>query len=68
MTNNFENNTSRKKVAEKKSTNNSKPRVRLKDRGFVAWPGNKLSTTRSADIEISESRTTDGGYIAYPKK
>ena len=68
MTHNFENNNSRKKVAEKKSTNNFKPQVRLKDRGFVAWPGNKLSTTRSADIEILEVRTRDGGYIAYPKK
>ncbi len=64
----FENNNSKKKEAEEKSINYCKPEKRLKDGGFVAWPGNKLLTSQeSSDIEISTGRLKDGGYVAYPK-
>ena len=73
MNDSFENNNSKKKrivgkSVTKKRTNNDKPVRQLKT-GFIAWPENKLPTTKkSADIEISEGRSESGGYVAYPKK
>jgi hypothetical protein len=81
MNYNFENNTSKEKEAGKKSMyrkltaiftkrsiNNSGLQRRLKDGGFVAWPPDKLSRNqRCTDIEISGSRSKNGGYIAYSK-
>ena len=49
--------------------NNYNLKSRPKKSGYVAWPENKLSTTREpVDIEISPGRLRDGGYVAYPKK
>lgn len=41
---------------------------RLKDGGFIAWPGNKISAKNEiSDVEIIEGRSKKGGFIAFPK-
>ena len=36
-------------------------------KGFVAWPEVKRRAVARIDDEITEGRTRNGGYVAYPK-
>lgn len=71
---NFEKSKSKKNRRQKKihgvfhsTFTNNETAKRFKDGGFIAWPEEKTSAAKNADVEIREGRTRNGGYIAFPK-